>query len=812
MQSMRRIPFFVLVLLVAIPGLVFADVFSPQPGDKSVEFLGKILGNRIGAVYLGGSASPVLFSMFEKFNAAIVCIGTIIVSYIGIVSTINTAQEGKTMGRKFASIWIPLRAILGMAVLVPAPTSGYSVIQVFVMWLILHGVGAADHIWNGILADLSRGLAPTRDLKYSDVDQDRLGVRGAILDFLDASAIDLSEAILNSATCVTSFRSIANKPDTVNSPPNSLAVQVGRKIKLYEGNVTQNIQPERVSISGSMFIGVPGDDKFSDVCGRYDIDATVSRDEWNEENRDQVSDRELQKHAQTIYKTKVMALKVMYDNSLALARKIVDEQVTPRDANNRLRNIDDVRIEPAGYRYMLIDIYVTEMLRLLRPEIIQERQDIVRQGQESGWISAGSFYFSFNRVNNPSFFNDITNPPRQRNIPVCISEAHCAGYLPDGHNQLNASIRDHLQYPDEKYYIAHRLWDANVYMDRDRRPNQIVPDPGQPGRDWMDLGQQNPNLEDNDDDRRRDARARSRRLQNNYIGQIKRMMQGAHENNNLGADADPLLAQAQFGGWMMYETERVFSADLEIQDYIRGVLPEDRDLIGDAERERLYELQQGGQFLLSMYSIFWVLGATMAVYIPLVPYMMFAIGVVGWFLLVIEAIVAAPILTLSFILPSGEELGKIMQGLMILLNILLRPTLMLFGFILAARLYGTVIEFVNFTLIGNLINLDTGGSRFAFVAIMALYGTFLVTLANKCFALIYALPDKVLRWMGGAPEHTDASQDLYQTKGGMSKGADGIQKVSSGWAERALDQARQHANQVIGNDNNDGGNNPNDQN
>ncbi len=780
---MRRTALFLLVLLTIIPGLVWADVFTPHAGDKSVEFLGKILGNRVGALYLGGTPSPILLSMFEKFNAAIVCIGTIIVSYVGLVSTINTAQEGKTMGRKFASIWIPLRAVLGMAVLVPTPASGYSVVQVLVMWIILHGVGAADHIWNGILGDLSSGLSPMRQLEFDEANP----VQQVLKQEIRAQAVELSEAVLNSATCVTAFRTFSNKPELVISPPTSPGVVAGKKIKLYDNKPTVSIQPNEVNLNGTIYVGVPGDEKFADVCGRYNISATVNRGEWD--NQDKITDRELLKQARNIYQTKVMALKAMFDTSIKLARDIVDQDTKPRDANNRLAAIPEVPVQPIGYRNQLINIYTTEMSRLVRPEEIEATQDIVRQGQQSGWIAAGSYYFSFNKIRRLQFFDDITKPPQPQNVPMCTLESHCVGSLPAGSKQLNADIREHLKYPDEKNFIATRLWDANVYISKDRGT----------AVDQLDLGAQDIPIaapDGQEDDDRLNMRRDMNQVQKDLLGNLVNLMNGTHSTLGLPENTDPLIAQAAFGGLIMWETEKAIYQSLEAEDYIRRLEAERIEILPE-HRDTFTKIMQRGQFLLSIYGVLWVIGATLAIYVPLVPYMMFAVGVVGWFLLVIEAVVAAPILALSFILPSGEELGKIMQGAMILLNIVLRPSLMLFGFILAARLYGVVIEFINFGLVSNISNLDSGGSMFAWAGILALYGAFIVTLANKCFALIYGLPDKILRWMGGAPEHTDASQDLYQTKGGMSKGTDAINKLSQGYAERSLNQARVRGNQTL---------------
>ncbi len=117
----------ILLLTFLLPSIGLADIFTPPPTDKSMDLLGYIFGPTIN--HLNGAANPALLHMFEKFNAVVITLGTVIISYIAIVSTINTAQEGQVMGRKWNSVWIPLRSALGMLVIIPAPHSGYSVIQ-----------------------------------------------------------------------------------------------------------------------------------------------------------------------------------------------------------------------------------------------------------------------------------------------------------------------------------------------------------------------------------------------------------------------------------------------------------------------------------------------------------------------------------------------------------------------------------------------------------------------------------------------------------------------------------------------------------
>ena len=147
------------LLFLCFPLLAFADnsgslSFAPPPGDFSVVFLGNIFGIVDGVLH--GTGSQIMGAMFGVFNSAVLALGGIIIMYTLLISTLNTAHEGEMLGKEWSSIWIPMRSTLGLALLIPK-ASGYCVMQIFVMWVIVQGVGAADKVWDAALSYLNRG-------------------------------------------------------------------------------------------------------------------------------------------------------------------------------------------------------------------------------------------------------------------------------------------------------------------------------------------------------------------------------------------------------------------------------------------------------------------------------------------------------------------------------------------------------------------------------------------------------------------------------------------------------------------------------
>lgn len=148
-----------IILLFLFPTLLLAEKsgalsFTPPASDYSMIFLGNLFGIVDGI--LSSSGSQIMGAMFSIFNAAVLALGGIIIMYTLMVSTMNTAHEGQMLGQKWSSIWIPARSTIGLVLLIPK-ASGYCLMQIFIMWIVVQGVGAADKIWEAALGYLNRG-------------------------------------------------------------------------------------------------------------------------------------------------------------------------------------------------------------------------------------------------------------------------------------------------------------------------------------------------------------------------------------------------------------------------------------------------------------------------------------------------------------------------------------------------------------------------------------------------------------------------------------------------------------------------------
>ena len=87
------------------PTLVFAaNIFEPSSGDISLKILSQLFGGLVD-----GGGVDAFGSAISTFNVAILSVGGILAAYTVLAGTLGTAHDGEMLGKKFSSVWIPIR-------------------------------------------------------------------------------------------------------------------------------------------------------------------------------------------------------------------------------------------------------------------------------------------------------------------------------------------------------------------------------------------------------------------------------------------------------------------------------------------------------------------------------------------------------------------------------------------------------------------------------------------------------------------------------------------------------------------------------
>lgn len=176
-------------------------------------------------------------------------------------------------------------------------------------------------------------------------------------------------------------------------------------------------------------------------------------------------------------------------------------------------------------------------------------------------------------------------------------------------------------------------------------------------------------------------------------------------------------------------------------------------------------------FMFAVWSALVEFGGTLAYYIPMVPYMLWFFGVVGWLMMVVESVVAAPIWAAAHSMPEGGGIAgqHARNGYMLLLNVIIRPMLMLFGFFLAMLVMTAGYQLLMLTFFPAMRSVMSSSGVVGIVGLLFMLGILVhivLVMTHRSFALIHLIAERGSRWIGGGGEQLGEQEQEGQVKQG----------------------------------------------
>lgn len=160
-----------------------------------------------------------------------------------------------------------------------------------------------------------------------------------------------------------------------------------------------------------------------------------------------------------------------------------------------------------------------------------------------------------------------------------------------------------------------------------------------------------------------------------------------------------------------------------------------------------------GAFIITGCMALLVPGLTIAYVLPMIPYAMWIAGVIGWLIMVCEAVIAVPLWMLAHMTTNGEGLhGKAQQGYALLFNVVFRPVLMLFGLFLGYFIFDASCWLIRQTF-GIAAGMVLGNgwpviNMLGVVVLLAIFVLLHVVCALLSFRMIALVPHHVPRMIG----------------------------------------------------------------
>ena len=179
-----------------------------------------------------------------------------------------------------------------------------------------------------------------------------------------------------------------------------------------------------------------------------------------------------------------------------------------------------------------------------------------------------------------------------------------------------------------------------------------------------------------------------------------------------------------------------------------------------------------GEFLVTFSLITLSIGFMLYYVLPFLPFLYFFFAFGGWIKSIFEAVIAMPLWALAHIKLDGEGLPGpwATNGYYLLLEILLRPTMIVSGFLASIVVYSALVNTLNevfhvvtltvtgydlereifssTTLPGGVEGIQYWRSPLDELFYTALYAILVYMIGLSCFKLTDQVPNQILRWIG----------------------------------------------------------------
>jgi conjugal transfer/type IV secretion protein DotA/TraY len=714
---------------------------SVQDTDKAVGFFNDIFGTGWQNILDGqspeGGASGVLFNLFHSFGAVTLAAVTVLMFYIVSAGLVGTAHEGEALGKRYSTLWTPIRSALAISLLLPLPWCKVSMMQAFILKFVMLSISGANYLANDTVEFMVK--------------------QGGVVSAIAAPmplADGLAEEMLKNMVIQEYFKSredISYGGNGITDTSSTAAGNALTAMVLKEYDVKSFIfsPPKINTIDVTLGEGDMGRIKTS--C--LGIDASLCDKEHS--------------------------LAIEMANSLRpIARALVSQWVngdnTPMDATQEQAFREAVDTYRKG-SYDALSAQLDALSSQNNPKLTELSQSV----KNNGWTWLGVYYWKIAAINEEAQQKIQTKASISEKINEDDFTRHAGPEF--------ASVMDRYE-----------AFIVRIFAGRQKQMALAATGSNLSGMwalmnsfftDALDSSFSVPGLTGNADNNNT-AMTGGANILARVIAKgdpIRNLQYLGHQLINTGSN----LLVAPTATHIASKAVKTAGRLVSWVPVVGKSADKAAQAIGD-------EVAKISGFLMPVVLALLISGVTLAYYLPALPFILWTSAVVGWLILTMELMVAAFIWAAMHAIPEGEGMagqhGR--QGYMLFLGILMRPALHVIGFVMSFVIISVIGNFVgesylDFTTASAQDDAPFGpiSQMIGWLATVLLGAGIMIVATHKTFSLITWLPDNILRWAGNnSPslgEHNDEQRTsqvfaaaLTRTQGAIT-GAAGAAKAGA---------------------------------
>ncbi len=766
------------------------NLFQISVEDQAVYYLGKIFG-MVGSILPARDPNLLMGILFKTLNTTALSVGVILIVYITVVGLMKTAQEGEFLGKQWNSLWVPIRTVLGILSLFPTAT-GYSAIQIVIMWIILQGIGAGDALWKTTINFIAVAGSPYVGVNSSSLfpGQIQLQTQNLFQSLVcQASAKASYEQFGGPATTIDFKYFCGPQMDAAGNVTTPNANNPFCKSMTLDPLTPSGQVPDKTSYRMGPGGGIPQYGSCG-VLNYCDVDDKCKADPNNPgaspsaecltckaqrsalsvivPTLGAVADKLVYIDYQYVaFKEGIGAPTPDWAKDYCRANNIPTEQCCVRglkctkafnaypDTGNTFSDTGTKTAQELYLAYPLkiylngsdfinaaVGEYTAALVKAVQQRIENDMKNVDQNSMDKwqqnainfGWMTAGTVFYQIAGMN-------AQNRNAMQSFNFTVKQP----------NPLPDSVGNDM-YGYRSNYSASRELISKMVTDNSKASPTFSSVPGSAGTQIQDALSSGSALIFN------------------------------HFQTKMNDATNPLVSMADFGNSLMMWVKVIFGLAVALVTTFTIITSTMFFFLGTGmptnpigEGFKTLVAFMTPLIMLVLTSLF-SLGALLGIYVPLIPYMIFTMGAIGWLIACIEAMVAGPIIALGILSPGGqhEVLGRAEPALMMLFNLFLRPSLMIFGMMAAMILSTQVVRFVDTGFQAVMLNVMKNPDLIDQCFFLAIYVSFVVTVLNKTFSLIYLIPERILTWLGQAPQGYGEAEGIQAAKGALEGAASGV--------------------------------------
>lgn len=698
----------ILMVLMAMSTMAMAqfspssgfDMFTPKPSDQSIVVMKEVIGDWTDEM---STLQPLFSEAMKVFNLGVLLFGTILFAYTAIIGSMASAHDGQVLGKQWSTMWVPARFSMAVFLLVPT-AKGLCIAQLGMLWLLGQGVGLASSVWSSAV----NGYVSNQQNLIAIRSAGEVEVRTALNSIL---ANEMCVAVLNRGYDPANPMFGLNV-DAVEPTTNKLIAKLG-----FDSN------GGRLSWGGR-----PESGYAPDACGYVDVPDTTAA-AWTHSN----SVRDIMGTVQL----NGLVAAAAYLRSIAEIATTIDAAVPPMGAaevNEHLKAANATYRESVASQ--LADVIQTQNAALTNSMIASATTD--------GWFTAGSFIFQIARINKE--LNEIAgNTPTVHSSlwyddvageTIKYKDANYAGIAAGLPSEDAQRIRSVLAAGNavflENYYSSSATYNQPINVGS-TETNVFKSGFNQLSHAVMGVSS------------------------SGGSGDIARFF--GYDPNN---PAPAIVQLKNVGDWFLTAAWTI-AIGPTVVDKATSVLPT-KKLLNAAKTVALNPLEkifgnlkgasEIGLVLLSFIVIaVFSFGVILAYWLPMLPFINWIGGIIGWVTAAIEMLMVFPVWIASHFHPDGDGVASkhALNGYMLLLELLLRPVFMVFGLIAAIIMVDPLLNFIAGQFYPSFATVveDTVTGPISWAMKIIMFAVLCWMSVNMTFKAINSVPNGAMQMLGG---------------------------------------------------------------